>query len=329
MDDQHDATAIFGTPLSFSVLSGASFIGNPQFDSKGFVVAPGEIVTIFGSNLGPAALTTGQLDANGRLATVLAGTRILFDGVAAPLIYTSPNQVSAIVPFPVAGKTSTTVRTEYNGVHRGPALAISVSESAPGLFTPNASGTGQIAALNQDYSINSPSNPAEPNAVVQLFATGGGQWTDAIADGEITGSHLVAPKAAGLGPRGQAARPDTLRRHRPGPGEWSAADQHSAAQGTDRRSGGPDTDLGRQLHQPSRRDVRSEVGQGDRIVRWCLAISASRPPSARPVLQPPTAADCALPAALPYWQRRAAFGIDAGGAACRQIARGQGDQRQE
>jgi uncharacterized protein (TIGR03437 family) len=193
MDDQHDVTAIFGTPLAFSVLSGASFIGNPQFDSAGFLVAPGEIISIFGSNLGPATPATGQLDANGRLATLLGGTRILFDGIAAPITYTSANQVSAIVPFSVAGKTATTVRTEYNGAITA-ALSISAGASAPGLFTSNASGAGQIAALNQDYSINSPSRPAEPNSVVQLFATGAGEWTEAIADGEITGSHLVAPK---------------------------------------------------------------------------------------------------------------------------------------
>ena len=74
-------------------------------------------------------------------------------------------------------------------------FGISVVESAPALFTANASGTGQIAALNQDYSVNSPSRPAEPNTVVQLYATGGGPWTESIPDGQVTGSHLVGPRA--------------------------------------------------------------------------------------------------------------------------------------
>src|ERR1035437_470697 len=194
MDDQHDVTAYFNTPLSFSVLNAASFLGNPQFDNTGFVVTPGEIVTIFGSNLGPASLATAQLDAKGNIATLLAGTRVLFDGVASPMIYTSANQVSAVVPFAVTGKTSTVVRTEYNGVQSG-GLQISAADSAPALFTANASGTGQIAALNQDASINSPANPAEPNSVVVLYATGGGPWTESIPDGQITGSHLVGPRA--------------------------------------------------------------------------------------------------------------------------------------
>jgi uncharacterized protein (TIGR03437 family) len=194
MDDQRDVTAYFNSPLPFSVLNGASFIGNPQFDNTGFAVTPGEIVTIFGANLGPSSLTTAQLDANGNFTTSLAGTRILFDNVPAPMVYTSATQVSAVVPFTVTGKASTVVRTEYNGVQSVP-FSIGIVDSAPALFTANASGTGQIAALNQDYSVNSPSRPADPNTVVQLYATGGGPWTESIPDGQITGSHLVGLRA--------------------------------------------------------------------------------------------------------------------------------------
>jgi uncharacterized protein (TIGR03437 family) len=86
------------------------------------------------------------------------------------------------------------VRTEYNGVQSVP-FSIGIVDSAPALFTANASGTGQIAALNQDYSVNSPSRPADPNTVVQLYATGGGPWTESIPDGQITGSHLVGLRA--------------------------------------------------------------------------------------------------------------------------------------
>src|SRR5664280_3007154 len=113
------------------------------------------------------------------------GTRVLFDGVPSPMIYTSATQVSAVVPFAVTGKTTTVVSTEYNTVaSRG--IQIGVADSAPALFTADASGTGQIAALNQDASINSPANPAEPNSVVVLYATGGGPWTESIPDGQIT-----------------------------------------------------------------------------------------------------------------------------------------------
>ncbi len=195
MDDQHDVTAYFGSLLPFSVLNAASFLGNPQFDTTALAVTPGEIVTIFGANLGPSSLTTAQGDAGGNFATSLAGTRVLFDNVAAPVLYTSATQVSVVVPFTVTGKTlRTVVRTEYNGVLSVP-FSIGVIDSAPALFTANSTGAGQIAALNQDYSVNSPSRPAEPNTVVQLYATGAGPWTESIPDGQVTGSHLVGPRA--------------------------------------------------------------------------------------------------------------------------------------
>ena len=151
MDDQHDATAYFTPPLPLSIFNAASYFATPQFDNVGFGVAPGEIVTIFGSGspIGPASLTTAQLDASGNIATLLAGTRVLFDGVPAPIIYTSANQVSAVVPFSITGQANTVVRTEFNGV-QSTGIQISAADSAPALFTANASGSGQIAALNQD-----------------------------------------------------------------------------------------------------------------------------------------------------------------------------------
>lgn len=72
---------------------------------KGGGVAPGEIVTVYGFPIGPNALTTLQLDSPGKVATILAETRILFDGVAAPLIYISASQASAVAPYEVADKT--------------------------------------------------------------------------------------------------------------------------------------------------------------------------------------------------------------------------------
>ena len=49
-----------------------------------------------------------------------------------------------------------------------------VAASAPGIFTMNSSGSGQGAILNQDYSVNSPTQPAAPGSIIMLYATGGG-----------------------------------------------------------------------------------------------------------------------------------------------------------
>ncbi|MFB3827161.1 MAG: BACON domain-containing protein [Bryobacteraceae bacterium] len=149
-------------------------------------VAPGEIVTIYGAGLGPAALATLQLE-NGAVSKMLAGTRVLFGGVPAPVIYTSAGQASSVVPYAVSG--STEMQVEYNGA-RSNTLTLRVTPAEPGIFTLDASGTGQAAALNQDYSVNGAANPAARGTVLMLFATGGGATEPPSADGGVTGAEL-------------------------------------------------------------------------------------------------------------------------------------------
>ena len=61
-----------------------------------FWVGPGEMIRISGHGLGPAVAAGAQLDASGRVSTSVAGTRILFDGVPAPLISVQESAVVCI-----------------------------------------------------------------------------------------------------------------------------------------------------------------------------------------------------------------------------------------
>ncbi|MDQ6678780.1 MAG: hypothetical protein M3Z09_15970, partial [Acidobacteriota bacterium] len=87
------ATWMAQTIAPNGVTNGASY-------AAGFI-APGEIISIFGQGLGPAALTTFQLDATGRIATALAKTTVTVDGHPAPLLYVSATQIGAIVPYSI------------------------------------------------------------------------------------------------------------------------------------------------------------------------------------------------------------------------------------
>lgn len=171
-------------PSISSVVNAASFVLGP--------VSPGEIVTIFGSAVGPVSPAGLQLTSSGSVATIVLNTSMLFDGVAAPVIYTSPTQVSAIVPYEVAGKTTTNVQLQYQGLLSN-TLAVSVAASAPGIFTVNSSGSGQGAILNQDGSVNSESNPAALGSVISIFATGEGQTNPPGIDGSINANTLPLP----------------------------------------------------------------------------------------------------------------------------------------
>jgi uncharacterized protein (TIGR03437 family) len=181
-----------------SVVNAASFLPGP--------VAAGEIVTVFGTGFGPVPLTRLQLTA-GVVNTTLGGTRMFFDGIPAPLIYTVENQLSAVVPYAVAGKSSTQVQVEYRGTRSAP-VTLQVAPSSPAIFTVDSSGRGPGAILNQDSSVNSPANPASTGSVVSIFATGEGQTSPAGIDGKPGSDpvpHPILPVSVTIG--GQTVTP--------------------------------------------------------------------------------------------------------------------------
>ena len=153
-------------------------------------VAPGEIVVLYGSGLGPSQLQTYKLDANGRVPKSLGGTTVLFGGLAAPVIYASPAQASVVVPFALSGQ-SVQVSVQSQNQTAAP-VTLPVAAAAPGLFTADASGHGQAAALNQNLQPNSAANPAARGSLLSLFATGFGQASPSATDGALNG---VAPPA--------------------------------------------------------------------------------------------------------------------------------------
>lgn len=146
-------------------------------------VSPGELISIFGDNLGPDVAAGLRLDASGLVATELGGVQVMFDGVASPMIFAGASQVNAAVPFGVAGST-TQIQVVYEG-RASDAFTANVAPANYGIFTADASGTGQAVVLNQDGGLNSPNNPAARGSVVTLWGTGGGQLSPTGVDGGV------------------------------------------------------------------------------------------------------------------------------------------------
>ncbi len=162
--------------------------------ATGGAIAPGELVVIYGDNLGPNSLANFAVDGDGRMATSVSETRVYFDGVPAPIVYAYKGQVSVIVPYAVAGKASTKIELEYQAVRSAP-ITVPVTATAPGIFTANTSGTGQGSILNQDYSVNGGSNPASRGSYIAIYGTGEGQTDPGGSDGVFTGTTLPKPLA--------------------------------------------------------------------------------------------------------------------------------------
>jgi uncharacterized protein (TIGR03437 family) len=165
-----------------AITNAASFATGP--------LSPGEIVTLFGSGMGPSTIVTATINALGLIDNTLAGTRVLFDGIPSPLIYTRADTVSAVVPYATAGKSSTIVQVEYLG-QASPAASFAIAATTPGVFQ---LGSNQWA-VNQDGTINSPANPAAAGSVVVIYATGGGQTNPAGVDGSLAAVPLPSPVA--------------------------------------------------------------------------------------------------------------------------------------
>jgi len=135
--------------------------------------------------MGGDELATLELTADRQSITKsLSGTRVLFDGVPAPMIYALSGQVSAIVPFGIASRRSVELQVEYSG-RLSNKVPLEVQPTAPGIFTMDSSGTGAGAILNQDYRPNGLDNPAAKGSVIILFATGGGVTSPESTDGRI------------------------------------------------------------------------------------------------------------------------------------------------
>jgi uncharacterized protein (TIGR03437 family) len=154
--------------------------------NAGSAVSPGEIVTLYGANIGPTIPASLQLSADGKsISRLIGGTQVLFDGVPAGMIYASAFQVNAVAPYGLAGKSTTQVQVEYQSVLSN-AISVPVEAAHPGLFTVDSSGLGGGAILNQDYSLNGGLNAAARESYVMIYCTGGGVTNPPSVDATIT-----------------------------------------------------------------------------------------------------------------------------------------------
>jgi uncharacterized protein (TIGR03437 family) len=153
-------------------------------------ISPGEILLLFGSGLGPATLTSAAAGTNGFFPTQLAGTSVSFNGTPAPIIYTSSGLVAVVAPYEIANSGTANILVDYSPpgttVIAQVTASMPVAPSSPAMFTANATGSGQAAAVNvATGTINSATNPAKLGSFIELYVTGAG-YTTAAVDGQTT-----------------------------------------------------------------------------------------------------------------------------------------------
>jgi uncharacterized protein (TIGR03437 family) len=170
------------TPQPFLVANNSSGVGSQ--------LAPGEIIYIKGSGLGP-----GNGIAGPPYGTAIAGVEVTFNGIPGTLLYVSSTQIDVVVPYEVVGSASTSMIVTYQGAQSAP-MSQAVAAVALGLSTNNQAGNGQAAVLNQDYSFNTPASPAKQGSYISVYGTGGGQTNPPSFDGETSPIYSLLPLAA-------------------------------------------------------------------------------------------------------------------------------------
>ncbi|MCU1336777.1 MAG: hypothetical protein JWO19_2358 [Bryobacterales bacterium] len=149
------------TLLPESVLNAASLRSGP--------IAPGEIVTLLG------AFGINPDSSSGVVATV--------NGVATIVLYAGGNQINTVVPVSLnpSVPAELTVRNQNRQIAQ---VTVPTAAASPALFTQNGTGIGPGAILNENYSPNSPSNPAPAGSVVMMYGTGFGPLIPPADDGQ-------------------------------------------------------------------------------------------------------------------------------------------------
>ncbi len=185
------ATVLVRSATAAAVFSaGAKLLPSPSFSAAGVTnaatfatgaAAPGEIVSIFGTNLGPASGVSGAFDGGGRLATSVAGVTLTFNGFRAPLYFVRQDQINAQVPFEVAGQSFANVVISYQGLSSF-AVNVPVAAAQPAIFV-RLDGTGRPWIFNQDSTLNDIGRGAPRGTVVTIYANGQGTVSPPLATG--------------------------------------------------------------------------------------------------------------------------------------------------
>jgi uncharacterized protein (TIGR03437 family) len=177
---------VANVPTIYGVFSSASYASA--------TVSPGELVTMFGANIGPAIPATLSI-VGGYVSTILGNETVTIGGWSAPILYVSANQVTVQVPYEVAlGAGQPVVVT--NGANAPANATITVAAAAPGIFTADGSGEGEAAALNTGatsglVTLNSNTNPAKIGDTLSLYLTGEGNYNVVPLSGSTNTGYII------------------------------------------------------------------------------------------------------------------------------------------
>lgn len=160
--------------------------------------APGMLTSIFAfpnTKFGPKTASFSSLP----IPNVLGDVQVLVAGVPAPILYASPSQINFELPgaTPVGGLHEIQVVRASTGAVLASWL-FRIDAFSPALFTVDGTGNGQIAAINQDGTLNNGTHPAKAGSYITLFGTGQGVVNGMPPDGHPAPNSPLLPANSAL-----------------------------------------------------------------------------------------------------------------------------------
>jgi len=183
----HNFVVAFRRPAHVAAASNAATL------STGTPLSPGALIVLTGENLA----WQRQFAASYPLPTRLGGASVRINGGEARLLYLSPTQITAQVPFDLSPGTAqiTVALDDIEAV----ALEVTASLTAPGIFTRSMDGQGPGMFLHgRGIGLVTEANPARPGEEIIIYATGLGAVVPPVADGAPAPSGTVASVAASV-----------------------------------------------------------------------------------------------------------------------------------
>jgi len=152
-------------------------------------IAPGGLISVFGTNLSPVNIASSEIP----LPTALANSCLSVDGQPIPILFVSPTQVNAQIPFQAVGDVTLILRTP-GGISN--TFNLVIEPNAPSVFYGTAGPETNIPTvlLNSDNELVTASHPInrKSGSALVIYLTGLGQTSPAVPTGQPAPSNPLS-----------------------------------------------------------------------------------------------------------------------------------------
>ncbi len=163
------------TSVPFIAPAGIQTAAGPTPDGS---VATGSLIAIYGQGFAPAL----QVGPTNPLSQSISNVTVTVNNLLLPLMYVSPTQIAAQVPWELpTGNYTLVVHATGQADISGP---MTVTRDAPALFQlPNTQNLPLVLALHQDGTVIDANHPALRNEQISIYGTGFGPYSETVLDG--------------------------------------------------------------------------------------------------------------------------------------------------